>query len=306
MNSPTLSSRNLAEPVPSASGGQGAPSGTPLVRVLHLSDIHCGHPFVGAHVDGALALARAGGWNAIVVSGDFSQRAREREFRQARELLDALRTFAPVLTVPGNHDTAWWHAPFGVGDASRLHTGYRAWINEDIEPVLRVPGLSIVGLNSSWGMLSAALTWYPRDWRVKGGLTDAQLDRAAAQLAESPADDLRLLVVHHNVVRGNLSRRWGMKRPQLMLDRIAALNVDVVCTGHDHEERVEVVERRTGRFVISAANTLSRRMRGRRASALNIIEATATDVTVSAWTFLDGAFIAGPARATMPRSHAGT
>lgn len=283
--------------MPSATGGQGAP----VVRVLHLSDIHCGYPFVGAHVEAALALARAGGWNAIVMSGDFSQRAREREFRQARALLDTFRAFAPVLTVPGNHDTAWWHAPFGIGDASRLHTRYRTWINDDIEPVLRVPGLSMVGLNSAWGMMPPAMTWYPRDWRVKGGLTDAQLDWAAAALAESPTDDLRLLVVHHNVVRGNLSRRWGMKRPQQMLDRIAAMRVDVVCTGHDHEERVEVVERRTGRFVISAANTLSRRMRGRRASALNIIEATATDVTVSACTFLGGAFIAGPARATMPR-----
>ncbi|HEY0929391.1 MAG TPA: metallophosphoesterase [Gemmatimonas sp.] len=271
------------------------------MRVLHLSDIHCGHPFVGAHVDGALALARAGKWNAIVVSGDFSQRAREREFRQARELLDTFRAFAPVLTVPGNHDTAWWHAPFGAGDASRLHTRYRAWIDDNIEPVLRLPGLSIVGLNSAWGMLPAAMTWYPRDWRVKGGLTDRQLDHAADRLAESPAGDLRLLVVHHNVVRGNLSRRWGMTRPQHMLDRIAAMGVDVVCTGHDHEERVEVVERRTGQFVISAANTLSRRMRGRRASALNIIEATPTDVTVSAWTYLDGSFIAGPARASMPR-----
>jgi 3',5'-cyclic AMP phosphodiesterase CpdA len=252
-------------------------------------------------VEGALALARAGGWDAIVISGDFSQRAREREFRQARELLDTLRALAPVLTVPGNHDTAWWHAPFGVGDASRLHTGYRAWIDDDIEPVLRLPGLSIVGLNSAWGMMPAALTWYPRDWRVKGGLTEDQFHHAAARLAESPAGDLRLLVVHHNVVRGNLSKRWGMKRPERALDRIAAMGVDVVCTGHDHEERVEVVERATGRFVISAANTLSRRMRGRRASALNIIEATDTDVTVSAWTFLDGAFIAGPARATMPR-----
>jgi len=291
----------LADPLRPATGGQDAATGRSSIRVLHLSDIHCGHPFVGAHVEAALDIARASSWDAIVISGDFSQRAREREFRKARALLDTFRAIAPVLTVPGNHDTAWWRAPFGAGDPSQLHTGYRTWIDDNIEPVVRVPGLSMVGLNSSWGMLPAALTWYPRDWRVKGGLTDAQLDRAAAEMAASPPHDLRLLVVHHNVVRGNLSRRWGMSRPQHILDRIAAMGVDVVCTGHDHEERVEVVERPTGRFVLSAANTLSRRMRGRRASALNVIEASPTAVTVAAWTFVDGVFLAGPARTTQAR-----
>ncbi|WP_337172586.1 metallophosphoesterase [Gemmatimonas aurantiaca] len=271
------------------------------IRVLHLSDIHCGHPFVQAHITAAFDVAHRGPWNAIVVSGDFSQRAREREFRRARELLDAFRDIAPVLTVPGNHDTAWWHAPFGVGDASRLHVGYRHWIDDQLEPSLHLPGLSIVGLNSAQGLLPPTLTWYPRDWRVKGGLTDSQLTDATRRMAESPRGDLRLLVVHHNVVRGRLSKRWGMARPQSTLDRIAAMNLDVVCTGHDHEERVEVVERRTGRFLLSAANTLSRRMRGRRPSALNVIEATPSTVTVSAWTFRDGAFTPGPMTASIPR-----
>lgn len=264
--------------------------------------MHYGYPFVAAHVDAALEVARDGRWNAIVVSGDFSQRAREGEFRRARALLDTLRAIAPVLTVPGNHDTAWWHAPFGIGDVTRLHSGYRSYIDPEIEPTLRVPGLSIVGLNSAWGMLPAALTWYPRDWRVKGGLTDLQLSAAAQRIADSPRGDLRLLVVHHNVVRGRLSRRWGLARPQVMLDRIAALGAHVVCTGHDHEERVEVVERSSGHFLLSAANTLSRRMRGHRPSAVNVIEASAGMVTATAWTFHAGQFVQGNAAASLQRS----
>ena len=273
------------------------------MRVLHVSDIHCGRPFREAHVAAALAVARGSGWEAIVVSGDLSQRARPVEFAAARAIVDQFRAVAPVLVVPGNHDAAWWHAPFGYGDFARVHAEYRTHIADDLEPTLRLPGLSIVGLNSAWGTNPPALTWYPRDWRVKGGLTIAQLARARQRLADSPGGDLRLLVVHHNVVRGRLSRRWGLARPEATLDAIAGMGADVVCTGHDHEERVEVVERPTGRFLLSAANTLSSRMRGHRPSALNVIEATASQVTATAWCYDDvaGVFTPGSTTATYGR-----
>ncbi|MDQ8163723.1 MAG: metallophosphoesterase [Gemmatimonadota bacterium] len=277
-------------------------AGPAPVRVLHVSDIHCGRPFVAAHVAAALAVAAETRFDAIVMSGDFSQRARVHEFEQARGILERFRALAPTIEVPGNHDTAWWHAPFGWGDASRLHVGYRAFINETLEPVVSVPGVCMVGLNSAAGMLPQAVTWYPRDWRVKGGLLPAQFAFARRALAGAAPGDLRLLVVHHNVVRGRLSNRWGLKRPHAALDAIASLDVDVVCTGHDHEERTEVVERAGGRFLVSAANTLSSRMRGHRPSALNVIEADATTVTVRPWSYDGGAFVPGATHTTMPRT----
>jgi 3',5'-cyclic AMP phosphodiesterase CpdA len=273
------------------------------VRILHCSDIHCGRPFVQAHVDAALALAREERWNAIVISGDFSQRARVHEFAAARELVARFQACAPVITVPGNHDAAWWHAPFGFGDFSRVHERYRAFINTELAPLVQVPGVTMVGLNSAWGTNPESLTWYPRDWRVKGGLTTQQLQEAAARLAAAPHGDVRLLVVHHNVVRGRLSHRWGLKQPQRVLDALAAMPLDVVCTGHDHEERAELVERHGRRFLVSAANTLSSRMRGHRPSALNVIEASDRQVTVTPWGFDRRAlrFVPGPASASMPR-----
>jgi hypothetical protein len=77
--------------------------------------------------------------------------------------------------------------------------------------------------------------------------------------------------------------------------------VHVVCTGHDHEERTDVVQRKTGRFLASVANTLSSRSRKHRPSALNVIEATDTQVTVRAWAYHDGAFVPGPMSATLDR-----
>lgn len=274
-----------------------------LVRVLHLSDIHCGHPFVQPHVDAALAVARSGSWNAIVMSGDFSQRARIHEFEAARTLIAQFRECAPVITVPGNHDTAWWRAPFGFGDVSLMHERYRQYIDANTEPTVHLPGVTMVGLNSAWGTFPEALTWYPRDWRVKGGLTDAQLQHAASRFAQAPPGDLRLLVVHHNVLRGRLSKRWGLKQPQRVLDTLATIPFDVVCTGHDHEEQAVRVEHNGGRYLVSAANTLSSRMRGGRASALNVIEATAEQVSVTAWIFdADRAeFLSSVTTSSMPR-----
>lgn len=270
------------------------------VRVLHISDIHCGFPFVQAQVDAALAVATADRWSAIVISGDFSQRARVHEFEAARVIVDRFRAVAPTIVVPGNHDTAWWHAPFGRGDFARLHERYRQYICEDTEPVVHAPGITMVGLNSAWGTHPESLTWYPRDWRVKGGLTDAQLQRAHARLAAAPAGDLRLLVVHHNVLRGRLSNRWGLKQPERVLAALSRMPVDVVCTGHDHEERVEFVPTTTGGYVVSAANTLSSRMRGRRASALNVIELEQGTLRVQGWCYANGTFTPGTLQVSVP------
>lgn len=266
------------------------------LRVLHCSDLHCGRPFVAAHVEAALDLARGARWDAIVMSGDVSQRARLHEFREARALLDQFAACAPLLVVPGNHDTAWWHAPFGWGEADALHARYREYISDELEPALHLPGLSIVGLNSSLGMLPPALTWYPRDWRVKGGLTAAQIEAARHKLSRAAPDSLRIAVVHHNVVKGRLSSRWGLARPQRQLDALASLDVDVICSGHDHEERLELVTRTTGQFVASTANTLSNRMRGHRPSAVTVIEASGSEVVLRAWPYdaTARAFAPGP------------
>jgi 3',5'-cyclic AMP phosphodiesterase CpdA len=256
---------------------------------------------MAAHVEAALDVAASRRWDAIVISGDLSQRARAREFAAARGLVDRFGAHAPTIVVPGNHDAAWWHAPFGWGDFARVHARYRAHITPELEPTLRVPGVTLVGLNSAWGTNPESLTWYPRDWRVKGGLTPAQLADADARLAAAPAGDLRVLVVHHNVVRGRLSKRWGLKQPHRVLDALVRLPVDVVCTGHDHEEQAVLLERGGGRLLVSAANTLSSRMRGHRPSAINVIEADAAAVTVQAWPFDGRAFAPGPESARLPR-----
>jgi len=256
------------------------------VKLLHLSDVHFGRPHVAAHVAAVEAFAAASAFDAIVVSGDVSQRARRNEFRQAAAFLDRMRKVAPLLVVPGNHDTAWWFGVLNIGIPPLIHGGYRRWISKDLEPTLQIPGATIVGLNSSPGIQLHTLTKRPRDWSVRGALTDRQMDDATARFAAAPPGDFKVLVVHHNVVPGELSQRWGMTRHEFMLDAIARSGAHLVLSGHDHQEKATVVERRHGKFVASTAGTLSNRSRGGRESAFMTVIADATSISVTPWLYV--------------------
>jgi 3',5'-cyclic AMP phosphodiesterase CpdA len=260
------------------------PEGT--VRLLHLSDVHFGSPHVPAHVAAVERFVAAREFTAIVVSGDVSQRAMPTEFRQARALLDRLKQHAPLLVVPGNHDTAWWYAVLNIGIPPLVHWGYRKYISNDLEPTLQVPGATIVGLNSSPGIQLHTLTKRPRDLSVRGALKDSQLADAKARFAAAPPGDLKVLVVHHNIVPGELSQRWGMTRHEHMLDAIAATGADLTLSGHDHQEKVVRVERGTRHFVASTAGTISNRSRGGRDSAFIVVEADAAIITLTPWMFM--------------------
>jgi len=69
--------------------------------IAHISDLHFGRldPPVAEGLVGDLTRQKP---DLLVVSGDFTQRAREGQFRQAADYLKRLPT--PQLVIPGNHD----------------------------------------------------------------------------------------------------------------------------------------------------------------------------------------------------------
>ncbi|KKL56821.1 hypothetical protein LCGC14_2241560, partial [marine sediment metagenome] len=70
-------------------------------RILHLSDLHFGRIRTDL-VDPLLSSIHQLRPDLVVLSGDLTQRARRRQFADARAFLDRIE--APTLTVPGNHD----------------------------------------------------------------------------------------------------------------------------------------------------------------------------------------------------------
>ncbi len=87
--------------------------------LAHISDIHFGRhqPAITQAVISDILSAKP---DIIVNSGDFTQRARRRQYAAARDFMVKLP--GPQICVPGNHD---------IGDNSTLEAGYAGEFNND-------------------------------------------------------------------------------------------------------------------------------------------------------------------------------
>ncbi len=238
-------------------------------------------------IDALDALIRAERYNVVAVSGDLSQRSKAGEFQRALVFLQNAAQHGATITVPGNHDVAWWFAPLGVGAPDRLYRNYRRWIATTIEPVLHVPGVTLVGLNTAHGVSWDTLTGNPRDVSIVGSLRDSQIAWAGTQF---PAGDARVIVMHHNPTFGALSQRYGITRPHRALQALSEINVNLVLCGHDHQEAI-VAE---GRMLISVAGTVSSRSRGHRPQSVNVCTITRQTVEVQTLVWNGQEFEPGP------------
>ncbi len=269
-----------------------------MTRVLHVSDLHFGRPAVPEQIEAIEELIQSARFDVVAISGDVSQRARSGEFQRARAFIRAAERVSRTIVVPGNHDVQWWKAPLGIGGKSVIYETYRTYISPDLEPVLRLPGVTLVGLNTAHGVTHHTLTWNVRDVGIIGDLRRSQIERARAAFEESPPDDARVVVMHHNPVKGELSQRHGLVNTKRVLGAFADLGVLLVLCGHDHQEAIHYVEHTRRGTVVSTAGTVSNRSRGGRPSSLNIIDIapTALEVTTFIWSGPDRDFVRGPVK----------
>jgi 3',5'-cyclic AMP phosphodiesterase CpdA len=254
-----------------------------MTRILHVSDLHFGPPAVLEHSDAVNAAIDGGICDVVAISGDFAQRAKAGEFQRAAVFLREAGAHHPVISVPGNHDVAWWFAPMKVGRYERLYENYRRYISPVLEPTLDVDGVSFVGINTSHGITPRTLTWNMRDLSIIGDVTPAQLASARAKLARAPANNMKVVVMHHNPVAGRLSQRYGLKHPDHVLRALSEMGVALVLCGHDHEEQVSAKEYDGRQIIVSTAGTVSDRSRGGRASSFHLITVTPASVEVDVW-----------------------
>lgn len=275
-----------------------ASADAPVTSLFHCSDLHFGHPAVPEQYEAIEALIQERKYDVVAISGDLSQRSRSGEFQRAREFIRKAERVSHVICVPGNHDVAWWYAPLGIGNPAKMFANYRKYINRDLEPVLRVAGATIVGMNTSQGVLPQTLTWNMRDISIIGHLSRAQIETARAEFERSRADDARIIIMHHNPVKGELSQRHGLKNTQRILGAFAEMGVELVLCGHDHQEAIHYIEHTKRGTVISTAGTISNRSRGGRPSSVNSVRITGTSIEVSTlvWSSDQRDFVAGPAK----------
>jgi 3',5'-cyclic AMP phosphodiesterase CpdA len=252
------------------------------VQLLHLSDPHFGALAELDEIEALEQLIPDLRPDAVVISGDLSQRARHGEFQRARALVQAAARTAPVHVMPGNHDVRWWLRPLIPFGRAPLYAKYVRYFGTDLAPTLTLPGVVIAGALTSHGVSWGSLTPRLRDLAVKGYLPKREIERVRGLFAAATPEQARVLVVHHNVLRGDISGRMGLARWRQAQRRIAAAGAEVVLCGHDHQEGAELLE---GRVIVSTASTLCRRTRGGRPGSFNFvtIEPTAVHITFFRW-----------------------
>ncbi len=269
-----------------------------MTTIFHVSDLHFGRPAVPAQIEAIENLIQTDKFDVVAISGDLSQRSRAGEFQCAQVFIRDAEKVSKVIVVPGNHDVKWWRAPLGVGDKALMYDNYMKFISTSLEPVLHVPGATLVGLNTSHGVTHRTLTWNVRDISIIGDLRYDQFDKAQVAFEKSAASDARVIVMHHNPVKGELSQRHGLKRTNKILGQFAAMGVDLILCGHDHQESVHYVEHTKKGTVISTAGTVSNRSRGGRPSSVNEIKIgpATIEVTTRIWSDDQKTFVHGPHR----------
>jgi 3',5'-cyclic AMP phosphodiesterase CpdA len=265
-----------------------------VAKILHTSDLHFGRPAVAEQLDSLKSSIVELAPDAVAVSGDLTQRCSTSEFVKARAYLDEIRETAPVIVIPGNHDVRWIGAVARNLDIWRKtahefkYSKYTRYISPELNPSLEVsetPGVVIAGCNTAHGISRGSLTRRFRDLGVIGHVNQRDLRKVEEAFAEAAPDAARVVMIHHNPIRGETSGRHGLANTKQALSAFANLGTELVLCGHDHQEAVHTVEEGAPGLVVSTSGTISNRLRAGRPSSFNLVEIDQRElhITTHSW-----------------------
>ena len=269
------------------------------LTLLHISDMHFGPFFVPRVGDALLAFAYSVQPDIIVASGDFTQRAKEREFAEAAEYLRHLPE-VPKVVVPGNHDVPLYRVFERLFEP---HKHYRAHIHPEMNWTLRTDDAVIVALDST----------APRRALVNGRISRWQLEYAAEQLSSAPPGAARIVVAHHHFAPApDYEGGQVMPKAKRAMDMFTELRVDMVLGGHLHRAYVgnsldvySGLDREHGITIVQSGTSTSRRGRARERekNTANVIRIGDDVVRVTHYMFFDDVTGFAPiSRHIFPRS----
>jgi 3',5'-cyclic AMP phosphodiesterase CpdA len=252
--------------------------------IVHLSDLHFGTVDESVRI-GLEAAVRQAAPDLVVVSGDLTQRAKVREFVQARRFLDALT--APTLVVPGNHDVPLYDV---FRRFLRPLTRYRRIVTDDLEPFYADSEIAVAGLNTA------------RSATFKNGrINERQLARLAERFAALAPGTTRIVVVHHPFGHAaTKDERDIVGRAALAVDAFSKSRIDIILAGHLHAAHVGASSERYdiegyAALLIQAGTATSTRRRGE-ANSFNVIRIARPHVELDCRIWKDGEGFVGTVR----------
>jgi 3',5'-cyclic AMP phosphodiesterase CpdA len=236
-----------------------------MARIAHLSDIH-----FGAHDPRIVAATEA--WlqarqpDLVIISGDFTQRARIEQFKAASAYLNRLRRAGHrLLLVPGNHDIPLYDV--ATRFMAPLHR-YRRYIEHTLCPWFENEDVAVLGLNTA------------RSLTIKDGrINHDQIALMHKRFGAVPPGKTRILVTHHPLFAmpigkgGELSEAVGHHDDAVVA--ACEAGVHIALAGHFHRTYAEaarkMVEKAGASLVIQAGTATSTRLRNDEPQSFNWI-----------------------------------
>ena len=268
-----------------------------MTTLLHVSDLHFGRPASSERLESLRELIAEMEPDAVAISGDLTQRCTKKEFEQAREYLDKIGLVAPYVVIPGNHDIRWLGAVArNMGGLFRRqahnlkYSRYKRYISENLSPSLEVRGAVIAGLNTAHGITRGSITKRFKDLGVIGYVRKQDIDHVREAFENASPDAARIVMIHHNPIKGELTGRHGLANTEQALHAFADLGAELILCGHDHLQAIHNVERGVHGIIISTAGTISNRIRPGRASSFNLVtlDERTINITTYSWHDLEG------------------
>lgn len=254
-----------------------------MLRLLHISDLHFGPPYLPRVGEALLRIAPGLAPDVIVASGDFTQRAKREQFQAAREFLEQLPE-AQRVVVPGNHDVPLYRLGERFLDPHRL---YREYISSELDRVWHVNGAVIVGLDST----------SPRRAISNGRIHRDQLGFCAEAFRDVAPEAARIVVAHHHFAPApDYERDQVMPKAKRAINAFVDLGVDLILGGHLHRAYIgnslDIYpgnHRDRGIIMVQCGTSTSRRGRARERekNSFNMVMVGAQVVHVTHYMYFD-------------------
>ena len=258
-----------------------------MSTIAHLSDVHFGHhdPAVAEAAEAFLYEKRP---DLVVISGDFTQRARVAQYKMACAFVDRIEKGGlPILAVPGNHDVPLYDV---ARRFLRPLERYKRFIDDDLCPYWENDDVAVLGINTA------------RSMTIKdGSVSYEQIHRIREAFHDVEEGKLRILVTHHPLVAMPLGEEGVLtevaNRSNDALAAAAEAGVDVLIAGHFHrsfhKSAREMVETARPALVVQAGTATSTRLRGGEHQSFNWLETGKESVLVQAWEWEETRFSGG-------------
>jgi 3',5'-cyclic AMP phosphodiesterase CpdA len=237
-------------------------------KIVHLSDLHFGR-VDPALLDPLRERVKAIDPDVVVVSGDLTQRAKPRQFREAKAFLDSLPK--PQVVVPGNHDIPLYNV------FQRFFTPlnkYRKFVSRDLEPEYIDDEIAVIGINTA-----RSLTF------KDGKINKDQVEHVRSKICHLPDTVAKIVVTHHPFdVPEDHDEDEIVDRAKKAMKVFAECGADMLLSGHLHKthtahsaERYKIPGHSA--LIVQAGTATSTRERGE-ANSFNVLHVSPDDVAI--------------------------